>query len=42
MDPASRAVVSGPCGEVFDMLGPEEVLVHVPHITAAERASLPV
>jgi hypothetical protein len=25
-----------PCGEVFDMHGPEEVLVHVPHITAAK------
>jgi hypothetical protein len=25
-----------PCGDVFDMHGPEEVLVHVPHITAAE------
>jgi hypothetical protein len=25
-----------PCGEVFDMHGPEEVLMHVPHITAAE------
>jgi hypothetical protein len=23
-----------PCGEVFDMHGPDEVLVHVPHITA--------
>jgi hypothetical protein len=23
-----------PCGEVFDMHGPEEVLMHVPHITA--------
>jgi hypothetical protein len=26
-----------PCGEVFDMHGPEAVLVHVPHITQ-ERA----
>jgi hypothetical protein len=25
-----------PCGEIFDMHGPSEVLVHVPHITAAE------
>jgi hypothetical protein len=25
-----------PCGEVFDMRGPEEVLVHLPHITAVE------
>jgi len=25
-----------PCGEVFDMHGPEEVFVHVPHITATE------
>jgi hypothetical protein len=25
-----------PCGEVFDMHGPAEVFVHVPHITAAE------
>jgi len=25
-----------PCGEIFDMHGPEEVLKHVPHITAAE------
>jgi hypothetical protein len=24
-----------PCGEVFDMHGPEQVWVHVPHITAA-------
>ena len=23
-----------PCGDVFDMHGPDEVLVHVPHITA--------
>ena len=29
------------CGEVFDMHGPGEVLVHVPHISAVERASLP-
>jgi hypothetical protein len=27
--------VKCPCGEVFDMHGPEEVLVHLPHITAA-------
>jgi hypothetical protein len=26
------------CGEVFDMHGPDEVFVHVPHITEAERA----
>jgi hypothetical protein len=26
-----------PCGEVFDMHGPAEVQVHVPHITAFER-----
>jgi hypothetical protein len=25
-----------PCGEVFDMHGPKEVFLHVPHITAAE------
>src|SRR6266566_8561411 len=25
-----------PCGEVFDMQGPEQVMVHVPHITASE------
>ena len=25
-----------PCGEIFDMHGPEAVLVHVPHITATE------
>jgi hypothetical protein len=31
-----------PCGDVFDMHGPEEVFVHVPHITASERASLPL
>jgi hypothetical protein len=29
-----------PCGEVFDMHGPEEVFVHVPSIAAAERAGL--
>jgi hypothetical protein len=39
MDPASRAVVTKcPCGEVFDMHGPEAVLVQVPHITATEAA----
>jgi hypothetical protein len=27
-----------PCGKVFDMHGPEAVLVHVPHISAAEHA----
>jgi hypothetical protein len=26
-----------PCGEVFDMHGPDAVFVRVPHITAAER-----
>jgi hypothetical protein len=26
-----------PCGEVFDMHGPEAVLMHVPHINAAEN-----
>jgi hypothetical protein len=31
-----------PCGDVFDMHGPEEVFVHVLHITASERASLPL
>jgi hypothetical protein len=30
------ASASAPCGEVFDMHGPEEVFLHVPHITAAE------
>jgi hypothetical protein len=25
-----------PCGEVFDMHGPEAVLMHVRHITATE------
>jgi hypothetical protein len=25
-----------PCGDVFDMYGPEEVFVHVPHIAATE------
>jgi hypothetical protein len=28
-----------PCGVVFDMHGTEEVFLHVPHITMAERAS---
>ena len=32
--PCSR-FMKCPCGEVFDMHGPEEVLVHLPHITAA-------
>jgi hypothetical protein len=27
------------CGVVFDMHGPEEVFLHGPHITAAERAA---
>jgi hypothetical protein len=25
------------CGEIFDMHGPEQVVVHVPHITAAQE-----
>jgi len=45
MDPASRtaALRKCPCGEVFDMHGPEEVFLHVPHITTAEavRAARP-
>jgi hypothetical protein len=31
-----------PCGEVFDMHCLDENLVHVPHITGAERVSYPV
>jgi hypothetical protein len=31
--PCSR-FMKCPCGEVFDMHGPEAVLMHVPHITA--------
>jgi hypothetical protein len=31
-----------PCSEIFDMHGPDEVFVHVPHITAAERARSPL
>jgi hypothetical protein len=27
-----------PCGEIFDMHGPEAVLVHGPHISEAEHA----
>jgi hypothetical protein len=30
-----------PCGEVFDMHGPQEVLMHVPHISAVERSARP-
>jgi hypothetical protein len=41
MDPASRAVVTKcPCGEVFDMHGPEAGLMHVPHITATEAVQV--
>ena len=32
--PGSR-FMKCPCGEIFDMHGPEQVVVHVPHITAA-------
>jgi hypothetical protein len=35
---ACASIPECPCGEVFDMHGPQEVFVHVPHITAAERA----
>jgi len=38
--PCSR-FMKCPCGEVFDMHGPEAVLMHVPHVTTAQRASLP-
>ena len=31
-----RASLRTASGSVFDMHGPEEVFVHVPHITAAE------
>jgi hypothetical protein len=34
--PASR-FRKCPCGEVFDMHGPDEIFVHVPHITTTER-----
>jgi hypothetical protein len=34
--PCSR-FMKCPCGEIFDMQGPEQVMVHVPHITQ-ERA----
>jgi len=27
-----------PCGEVFDMRGPDAVLMHVPHITVISNA----
>jgi len=33
--PCSRSMKC-PCGEVFEMHGPEAVLMHVPHITATE------
>ena len=35
MAPESPRTASGsaPCGEIFDMHGPEQVMVHVPHIT---------
>jgi hypothetical protein len=36
--PCSR-FMKCPCGEVFDMHGPDEVLVHVPHITTAEAGT---
>jgi hypothetical protein len=38
MDRANLRTASGkcPCGEVFDMHGPDAVLVHVPHIAASE------
>jgi hypothetical protein len=29
-----------PCGEVFDMHGPDEVFLHVARITAAERSMM--
>ena len=35
--PASR-FMECPCGEIFDMRGPAEVVIHVPHISAAEEA----
>ena len=35
--PASR-FMKCPCGEIFDMRGPEEVVVHVSHISAVEAA----
>ena len=39
MDRASLRIDSGNARavRVFDMHGPEEVFLHVPHITAAER-----
>jgi hypothetical protein len=39
--PCSR-FMKCPCGEVFDMHGPEEVFLHLPHITAAEATILPI
>jgi len=30
-----------PCGNVFDMHRPEQVLMHVPHITASDAAHRP-
>jgi hypothetical protein len=38
--PASR-FMKCPCGEVFDMGGPAEVVLHVPHISAAEASRAP-
>jgi hypothetical protein len=35
--PCSR-FMKCPCGEVFDMRGPAEVMLHVPHISAAEAS----
>jgi hypothetical protein len=37
--PASR-FMKCPCGEVFDMRGPEEVVAHVPHISRAEASKV--
>jgi hypothetical protein len=33
-----RRLMKCPCGEVFDMHGPEAVLMHVPHVTASVSA----
>jgi hypothetical protein len=35
--PCSR-FMKCPCGEIFDMRGPAEVVLHVPHISAAEAS----
>ena len=42
MDRANLRTASGkcPCGEVFDMHGPDAVLVHVPHIAATGTLSV--